>query len=98
MFPLIAKGVSTVSLVCTSLKSSSITFRNRILISPMGRHASRDRPPIDWTPLHLGSRVVEVPRRERGGAAGLILKRLTHRDEGVRLSTLAVTALTRQAR
>ena len=43
----------------------SITFRNRIFVSPMCQYSSIDGMPTDWHLVHLGSRAV--------GGAGLVM-------------------------
>lgn len=43
----------------------SITFRNRIFVSPMCQYSSHDGLPTDWHLVHLGSRAV--------GGAGLVM-------------------------
>lgn len=43
----------------------SITFRNRIFVSPMCQYSSNDGLPTDWHLVHLGSRAV--------GGAGLVM-------------------------
>src|SRR5947209_5030376 len=43
----------------------SVTFRNRIFVSPMCQYSSDDGMPNDWHLVHLGSRAV--------GGAGLVL-------------------------
>jgi 2,4-dienoyl-CoA reductase-like NADH-dependent reductase (Old Yellow Enzyme family) len=47
----------------------SITFRNRIFVSPMCQYSSRDGLPTDWHLVHLGSRAV--------GGAGLVMVEAT---------------------
>ncbi len=47
----------------------TITFRNRIFVSPMCMYSSRDGFPTDWHLVHLGSRAV--------GGAGLVLVEAT---------------------
>src|SRR3954449_2150883 len=43
----------------------SVTFRNRIFVSPMCQYSSDDGLPTDWHLVHLGSRAV--------GGAGLVM-------------------------
>jgi len=43
----------------------SVTFRNRIFVSPMCQYSSEDGLPNDWHVVHLGSRAV--------GGAGLVM-------------------------
>ncbi len=47
------------------LTQRDVTFRNRIMVSPMCQYSSRDGVPDDWHLVHLGSRAV-------GGAAAVI--------------------------
>lgn len=47
----------------------SITFRNRIFVSPMCQYSSRDGLATDWHLVHLGSRAV--------GGAGLVMVEAT---------------------
>jgi 2,4-dienoyl-CoA reductase-like NADH-dependent reductase (Old Yellow Enzyme family) len=49
------------------LQIRSVTFRNRILVSPMCQYSSIDGFANDWHLVHLGSRAV-------GGAAGVIVE------------------------
>ncbi|MEA5115586.1 MAG: NADH:flavin oxidoreductase/NADH oxidase [Geobacteraceae bacterium] len=51
------------------LKLRSITFRNRIFVSPMCQYSSHDGLPTDWHLVHLGSRAV--------GGAGLVMVEAT---------------------
>ena len=51
------------------LTLKSITFRNRIFVSPMCQYSSRDGLPTDWHFVHLGSRAV--------GGAGLVIVEAT---------------------
>jgi len=53
----------------TPLKIKDITFRNRIVISPMCQYSSRDGFATDWHLVHLGSRAT--------GGAGLIIQEAT---------------------
>jgi 2,4-dienoyl-CoA reductase-like NADH-dependent reductase (Old Yellow Enzyme family) len=62
----------------------SVTFRNRIFVSPMCQYSSVDGMPTDWHLVHLGSRAV-------GGAACVIVEasgvspvgRITAWDSGI---------------
>ncbi len=56
----------------------SITFRNRIFVSPMCQYSSRDGMPTDWHLVHLGSRAV--------GGAGLVMVEATAVDPVGRIS------------
>jgi 2,4-dienoyl-CoA reductase-like NADH-dependent reductase (Old Yellow Enzyme family) len=47
----------------------SITFRNRIFVSPMCQYSSHDGLPTDWHFVHLGSRAV--------GGAGMVMVEAT---------------------
>jgi len=47
----------------------SVTFRNRIFVSPMCQYSSRDGMPHNWHLVHLGSRAV--------GGAGLVMVEAT---------------------
>lgn len=47
----------------------SVTFRNRIFVSPMCQYSSREGMPTDWHMVHLGSRAV--------GGAGLVMVEAT---------------------
>ena len=51
------------------LSLRSVTFRNRIFVSPMCQYSSRDGMPTDWHLVHLGSRAV--------GGAGLVMVEAT---------------------
>jgi hypothetical protein len=53
------------STLFTLLKLQSITFRNRVFVSPMCQYSSHDGLPTDWHLVHLGSRAV--------GGAGLVM-------------------------
>src|SRR5450432_4826213 len=46
-----------------------LTFKNRILVSPMCQYSSNDGLPTDWHMVHLGSRAV--------GGAGLVMVEAT---------------------
>ena len=53
------------SVLFSPLTLRSITFRNRIFVSPMCQYSSRNGIPTDWHLVHLGSRAV--------GGAGLVM-------------------------
>ena len=53
----------------------SVTFRNRIFVSPMCQYSSRDGMPDDWHLVHLGSRAV-------GGAAMVMVEATAVVPEG----------------
>jgi 2,4-dienoyl-CoA reductase-like NADH-dependent reductase (Old Yellow Enzyme family) len=53
------------SLLMSPLTLRGVTFRNRIVVSPMCEYSSRDGFATDWHLVHLGSRAV--------GGAGLVL-------------------------
>jgi 2,4-dienoyl-CoA reductase-like NADH-dependent reductase (Old Yellow Enzyme family) len=53
----------------TPLTLRSVTFRNRIAVSPMCQYSATDGVPNDWHFVHLGSRAV--------GGAGLVLTEKT---------------------
>ena len=53
----------------TPLTLRSVTFRNRIFVSPMCQYSSREGLPTDWHLVHLGSRAV--------GGAGLVMVEAT---------------------
>src|SRR5512134_1089162 len=53
----------------TPLTLRSVTFRNRIFVSPMCQYSSDDGMPNDWHLVHLGSRAV--------GGAGLVMVEAT---------------------
>ncbi|CAG0959844.1 12-oxophytodienoic acid reductase [Burkholderiales bacterium] len=57
------------SALFTPLTLRSVTFRNRIFVSPMCQYSSRDGMPTDWHLVHLGSRAV--------GGAGLVMVEAT---------------------
>ncbi|HEX7154962.1 MAG TPA: NADH:flavin oxidoreductase/NADH oxidase [Thermoanaerobaculia bacterium] len=73
------------------LQLRSLTFRNRIFVSPMCQYSSTDGMPNDWHLVHLGSRAV-------GGAALVIVEasavtpkgRITDWDSGIWSSAHAV--------
>ena len=53
----------------------SVTFRNRIFVSPMCQYSSRDGMPSDWHLVHLGSRAV-------GGAVMVMVEATAVSPEG----------------
>lgn len=53
----------------TPLAMRSVTFRNRVFVSPMCQYSSRDGLATDWHMVHLGSRAV--------GGAGLVMVEAT---------------------
>jgi 2,4-dienoyl-CoA reductase-like NADH-dependent reductase (Old Yellow Enzyme family) len=57
------------SVLFSPINLRSITFRNRIFVSPMCQYSSRDGLPTDWHLVHLGSRAV--------GGAGLVMAEAT---------------------
>jgi 2,4-dienoyl-CoA reductase-like NADH-dependent reductase (Old Yellow Enzyme family) len=57
------------SILFSPLKLQTITFRNRIFVSPMCQYSSHDGFPNDWHLVHLGSRAV--------GGAGLVMVEAT---------------------
>lgn len=57
------------SILFSPLNLRSITFRNRIFVSPMCQYSSHDGLPTDWHLVHLGSRAV--------GGAGLVMVEAT---------------------
>ena len=57
------------SILFSPLSLRSVTFRNRIFVSPMCQYSSHDGLPSDWHLVHLGSRAV--------GGAGLIVVEAT---------------------
>jgi len=57
------------SMLFSPLTLRSVTFRNRIFVSPMCQYSSRDGLPNDWHLVHLGSRAV--------GGAGLVMVEAT---------------------
>lgn len=57
------------SILFSPLTLRSITFRNRIFVSPMCQYSSHDGLPTDWHLVHLGSRAV--------GGAGLVMVEAT---------------------
>ncbi|MBP1751637.1 MAG: namA [Geobacteraceae bacterium] len=56
-------------LLFSPLTLRTVTFRNRIFVSPMCQYSSRDGLPTDWHLVHLGSRAV--------GGAGLVMVEAT---------------------
>jgi 2,4-dienoyl-CoA reductase-like NADH-dependent reductase (Old Yellow Enzyme family) len=59
----------------TPLTLRSVTFRNRIFVSPMCQYSSEDGLPTDWHFVHLGSRAV-------GGAALVMVEATAVVPEG----------------
>lgn len=57
------------SILFSPFSLRSITFRNRIFVSPMCQYSSHDGLPTDWHLVHLGSRAV--------GGAGLVMVEAT---------------------
>lgn len=57
------------SILFSPLTFRSITFRNRIFVSPMCQYSSQDGLPTNWHLVHLGSRAV--------GGAGLVMVEAT---------------------
>lgn len=57
------------SILFSPLNLRSITFRNRIFVSPMCQYSSHDGLPTNWHLVHLGSRAV--------GGAGLVMVEAT---------------------
>ena len=57
------------STLFSPLELRSITFRNRIFVSPMCQYSSQDGLPTDWHFVHLGSRAV--------GGAGMVMVEAT---------------------
>ncbi|NVN89423.1 MAG: NADH:flavin oxidoreductase/NADH oxidase [Desulfuromonadales bacterium] len=57
------------SILFSPMDLRSITFRNRIFVSPMCQYSSHDGLPTDWHLVHLGSRAV--------GGAGLVMVEAT---------------------
>jgi 2,4-dienoyl-CoA reductase-like NADH-dependent reductase (Old Yellow Enzyme family) len=68
----------------TELKQRSVTFRNRIAVSPMCQYSSTDGFANDWHLVHLGSRAA-------GGAGAVIMEataveargRISPQDQGI---------------
>src|SRR5512140_1786975 len=63
------------SIISSPLDLRSITFRNRIFVSPMCQYSSLDGMPTDWHLVHLGSRAV-------GGAALVLVEATAVSPEG----------------
>lgn len=63
------KNACLMSLLFSPLNIKSVTFRNRITISPMCQYSSIDGFATDWHLVHLGSRAV--------GGAGLVMQEAT---------------------
>ena len=57
------------SMLFSTLTLRSVTFRNRIFVSPMCQYSSNDGLPTNWHLVHLGSRAV--------GGSGLVLAEAT---------------------
>src|SRR5438128_9539668 len=57
------------SQLLSEFKLRSVTFRNRLWVSPMCQYSSVDGMPTDWHLVHLGSRAV--------GGAGLVIVEAT---------------------
>lgn len=57
------------SVLFSPLTIGSVTFRNRIFVSPMCQYSCSDGLPSDWHMVHLGSRAV--------GGAGLVMVEAT---------------------
>ncbi|OHB25363.1 MAG: oxidoreductase [Desulfuromonadaceae bacterium GWB2_53_15] len=57
------------SILFSPFSLKSITFRNRIFVSPMCQYSCHDGLPTDWHLVHLGSRAV--------GGAGLVMVEAT---------------------
>jgi 2,4-dienoyl-CoA reductase-like NADH-dependent reductase (Old Yellow Enzyme family) len=53
------------SILFSPITLRSVTFRNRVFVSPMCQYSSQDGIPTDWHLVHLGSRAV--------GGAGLVM-------------------------
>jgi 2,4-dienoyl-CoA reductase-like NADH-dependent reductase (Old Yellow Enzyme family) len=66
------------SILFSPLNLRSITFRNRIFVSPMCQYSSHDGLPNDWHLVHLGSRAV--------GGAGLVMVEATAVSPAGRIS------------
>ena len=82
------------SVLFSPLKLRSITFRNRIFVSPMCQYSSSDGFPTDWHLVHLGARAV--------GGAGMVMVeatavspegRISPDDNGIWSDTHAVAYL-----
>jgi len=57
------------SMLFSEITMRSVTFRNRIFVSPMCQYSSQEGLPTDWHMVHLGSRAV--------GGAGLVMVEAT---------------------
>src|SRR5512143_2281452 len=57
------------------LQIRSLSFRNRIFVSPMCQYSSREGVPTDWHLVHLGSRAV-------GGASLVMVEATAVSPEG----------------
>jgi len=62
----------------SALQFRSLTFRNRIFVSPMCQYSSRDGFPNEWHFVHLGSRAV--------GGAGMVMVEATAVSQEGRIS------------
>ena len=62
-------GMSDDALLFAPLAIRGVTFRNRIVVSPMCQYSSEDGVASDWHLVHLGSRAV--------GGAGLVIVEAT---------------------
>ncbi len=65
-------------LLFSPLTLRTVTFRNRIFVSPMCQYSSRNGLPTDWHLVHLGSRAV--------GGAGLVMVEATAVSPSGRIS------------
>jgi 2,4-dienoyl-CoA reductase-like NADH-dependent reductase (Old Yellow Enzyme family) len=63
------KWEAIVSKLFSPLTLRSVTFRNRVFVSPMCQYSSRDGMATDWHLVHLGSRAA--------GGAGLVIMEAT---------------------
>lgn len=66
------------SILFSPITMRSITFRNRIFVSPMCQYSSHDGLPTNWHLVHLGSRAV--------GGAGLVMVEATAVSPAGRIS------------
>ena len=64
------------SILFSPYTCKSITFKNRIVVSPMCQYSSEDGFATEWHLVHLGSRAV--------GGAGLIITEATAVSPGGR--------------
>ena len=67
------------SILLSPLTIKSVTFRNRLTISPMCQYSSEDGFASDWHLVHLGSRAV--------GGAGLVMQEATAVSPEGRITT-----------